>query len=375
MKKKKILYLVNHLAYFASHRIDLAISAKKFFDIKILCGSYGSKNMEDKGIKVVNKEKIFFKRFKILPGSFNIIKEFNEIKKIFFLIKKIKPDIIHTISPKFNLIGGLISILVLDSKLVMSLSGFGYIYNYNIILKNIYIFLLKLIIHKKKPFIIVHNKNTKKFIHERFDIPNKKIIITFGSGVNLKKFKQQSYSFALKKILFPARVLKDKGIVELLNVAKIFQKRFKDWSFIIAGTLDYKSPNNAKNFIKNFKYKKNVKFLGHVNNIKKYYKTSSIICLPSYHEGMPKSLLEAFAVGRAVVATSIPGCTDIIKNNVNGFLCKPKNAESLFLSLQKLVLNKNLMIKFGKNNSKKAKIYFSDKNVIKKIIKCYFSSL
>ncbi len=371
MKKKKIIYLVNHLAFFSSHREKLALSAQREYDVKIFCGTAASKEMEKIAIKKLKKLNLKFYRFKISSSKINLLSEISGILNLIHRIKKTEPDIIHTISPKFNFIGGIISLLLPKSKLTISISGFGHIYYSNFFYKFLYDFFLKVILFLKKPLVIVHNVEAKEKLKNYYNFNKKKIILTHGSGVDLKKYRFSNYKNAKKIILFPARVLFEKGIIELLEASKILNKNFPKWNYWIAGSLNYNSPDNAreKSFLfKNLNY---VKFLGHVNNMKKIIGQSSIVCLPSYHEGMPKSLLEAFSVGRAVVTTNIPGCRDIVKNNVNGLLCNLKDHVDLSLKLKKLMVNKKLLIKIGKNNRKIAIKKFDEKIVIKKIIQGY----
>ena len=112
----------------------------------------------------------------------------------------------------------------------------------------------------------------------------------------------------------------------------------------------YKKPNCAYKK----KNKKNIMFLGFKKEIYKLFNQSSIVCLPSYREGFPKSLIEASASGCAIVTTDVVGCRDAIIDNFNGFLCEPKNVKSLVAKLEILIKNKKIREKFCKNSRKLA---------------------
>ena len=152
---------------------------------------------------------------------------------------------------------------------------------------------------------------------------------------------------------------------------KILNKKYPNWKFHIAGTLNYKK--NQEYFIKKNNLK-NIKFYGHYEKIYKLFNESSIVCLPSYREGFPKSLIEASASGCAIVTSNVPGCRDVIKNNYNGYLCLPKNIDSLYSKLDKLINNKKIREIFFKNSRKLAEKKFDQKIFIKKNLYNYETS-
>ena len=194
-----------------------------------------------------------------------------------------------------------------------------------------------------------------------------------GAGADLKKFYFNTKN-KKKIILFPARVLLEKGIVEFINASKKLTKKYPLWKFLIAGTLNYKKGEEEKIFTNVRlieKEYKNIIFLGYVKNIKKLFNKASIVCLPSYREGFPKALIEACASGCAIVATDVPGCRDAIINNYNGLLCKVKNHLDTFTKIEKLILNEKKRKIFSKNSRKLAEKKYSINTYIKKNLDFY----
>ena len=153
-----------------------------------------------------------------------------------------------------------------------------------------------------------------------------------------------------------------------MNSANILSKNFPNWKFYVAGTLNYKK--NQKIFINKIN-KKNIKFYGHYKKIHELFNQSAIVCLPSYREGFPKSLIEASASGCAIVTTDVPGCRDAIKNNFNGYLCEPKNEISLSNKLKILMTNKKIRKKFSSNSRILAEKKFDLNIFIKKNLEIY----
>lgn len=365
-KKIKIVYFCNNLGYFFSHRENLI---KKLVNLSyepiLIHGNAGSKTIDNQYKKKIRLYNI--KTYKI-PMYSDLKKSILEIKCLFFIykiIKIIKPDIIHTISPKANLYGGLISIFFPKSKLIMSVSGLGTIFSGNYKFLNfLFILLNKIIFLKKKVNIIFHNSHDLQFYKRKFNLNKKKLFQTYGSGVDLQKFYNKSFS-KKKNILFCGRILKTKGVLDFIEASKILKNDLKEWRFLIAGPLDYKNPDSIdKKFLKIKTKFSNVQFIGYHENVKNLYKNCQIYCLPSYSEGLSKTLLEAASMGLPVVASDIPGNIEVVIDNKTGLIFKTGNANDLAKQIKILALNKKIRLDFGKNNRKLALKQFSIKKIL-----------
>lgn len=370
---KSILFLCNHAAFFVSHRLPIAISCKKEnFKVKLLVGKPASDSMEKNAIKQLKKNKIDFDVLKYKSFTYNLFYELIGIFQIFYQLFKFKPDIIHLISPKCVLYGGILAKILNIKCVVISISGVGSIMNINLIIfKKIYFFLLNIVFMNKNKKVIFHNKHDLLLFKKLFKLKSSEVILTYGSGIEINNKISKKRKQSKKIILFPSRVLLDKGIREFLHASKKIKKQFKDWSFVVAGSLDYKSPMSLSQEVVDDSKSFGVKFLGFRKDILDVLNNSTIVCLPSYREGMPKVLLEASILGKPIVTTEIPGCKDIVNLCKNGILVKPRNNYSLFLGLQKMILNKTLRMKYQRNSKKIAKKYFNIKTVINIHLECY----
>ena len=232
-------------------------------------------------------------------------------------------------------------------------------------------------INFKKCIVIVQNKNDYYYFKNKLNIQKEKIKIIRGSGVDINKFTNYKKN-KNKIILFPARLLLNKGIIEFIEAAKIIRKKFKDWFFVICGASDYTSPELiSKTLIKNAVMNKHIKYIGYVpqDKMPTLLSKSSIVCLPSYREGMPMVLQEAAASGLPIVTTNVVGCRESIINNKTGFLVEPKNVDDLVEKLTLLIKSKFLRKKFGNEGTKFAIKNFNEKKIIKQNIKLYKSLL
>lgn len=365
-KKKKIVYFCNNLGYFFSHRENIVKKLINLsYDLILIYGNAGSQTIDNQYKKKIKEYNI--KTYKI-PMYSDLKKSIAEIKCLFLIykiIKKIKPDIVHTISPKANLYGGLISIFFPNSKLIMSVSGLGTIFSGNYkFLSIIFILLNKVIFFKKKLNIIFHNSQDLKFYKKKFNLNKKKLFQTYGSGVDLHKFFNK-ISPQKKNILFCGRILKTKGVLDFIEASKILKNDLKEWRFLIAGPTDYQNPDSIDiKFLKTKTEFNNIKYVGYHENIKDLYKNCQIYCLPSYSEGLSKTLLEAASMGLPVVVSDIPGNTEAVINNKTGLIFKTGDAKDLAKKIKILASSKKIRQDFGKNNRKLALKQFSIKKII-----------
>lgn len=374
---KKIFFICNHASFFVSHRLKIASEASKILKVK-LCLGQAADHQENNALNILKKKKINYKKFYFKSSSFNLFAELIGFFHLFFYILIYRPSCTHLISPKAILYGGIISRLLNIHSVVISISGIGSIMNSKYIyFRKMYFFFLKYILSLNNKKIIFHNKTDLEFFKNKFKLKDSECILTFGSGVDFNKVKVIKNSYKENKLItFPARALIDKGIIEYIKCAKILKKKYPDWKFQIVGSLNYQSPMLINKKII-YKYYKNntIKILNYKKNILNILKKSTIICLPTYREGMPKVLLEASLLGKPIVTTDIPGCREIIKLFKNGILVKKKNISSLKKGLEKLMTNKILLNKFKKNINFSNFESLNEDYVVKKNINCYLELL
>jgi glycosyltransferase involved in cell wall biosynthesis len=375
MHSKKIAYVINHLSFFYSHILPHAIVAKKNgFIIKVFCGNPVSINSEKFARKQMKKNKINFVNCNFDSTSLNPIKDIFAFFKILTELRKYQPDIVHITTPKAQILGGVCSRILKIKAIVIFISGMGYLFSNDLnflekIYKKLFYFIQSLVFKHKKLKIIVENKYDYRYFINCFSLKKNQISIIKGSGVDLSKFKKVNIT-QNRIILLPARVVKEKGIIEFIKASKLLQKY--PYDFVVAGSLDYeKSSGLKKEELEKLNIDKIVKFIGYQKNIYSILKKTAIVCLPSYREGLPKSLCEAAACGIPIVATKTVGCTEVVKSKLNGELCKVKDYLSLAKKIKKLILKPKLRISYGKYSINFVKKNFDIKLISIKIIEIY----
>lgn len=372
---KKILYFVSEDWYFCSHRLPIARAAKKSgFEVVVVTNV-------DKYKKIIKNEGFRLIPIKLNRRGKNPLKELSIILKLIKILKNEKPDIIHNVALKPIIYGSIAALFSAKSYVVNAFAGMGYIFTGNDLrhtaLKKFFLAFYKLAFLRDKTFGLFQNSEDQNFLFENNIISAEKSFLIKGSGVNLQKFsfkKEPEDNFI--KLVMASRMLWDKGVGELVEASKILNKKNIKFKTILVGLPDLHNPESIDEEILNVwdKYSY-IEYLGFRNDVSDIISKSNIVALPSYREGLPKFLLEGAACSRAIVTTDVPGCRDVVSNNVNGFLVQPKNVAQLADALEQLINDKKLRQKFGKAGRKIVENKFSEEIVIEKTMNLYESLL
>ena len=294
----------------------------------------------------------------ISRNSKNIIYELKTIIDFYKLIRKIKPDIIMTYTIKPNLYLGLIN-LFFKIKIISTVTGLGSSFLKKNILTKFLLLIYK--ISFKNSYVVFQNRYDRNLFLQKKIVLKQKSQVIKGSGIKInilkykKKIQNKNTSF-----LFCSRLLKDKGFIEFIEASKkILSEYKKRVKIYIVNYFDDKNISKI-NKIGDLILDKNIFILKKTTNLSKYFKKVDCVVLPSYREGLPKTLAEAASFKKILIATDVPGCNSVVKNNYNGFLCKVKSKESLYQCMKKVInLNYNDRIKF-QNNSRKISLEFDE---------------
>jgi len=319
-----------------------------------------NKNLKKLGCRIVN--------VKFNNRGINIFKDIETFFNCYLIIRKIKPDYILNFNLKPIVLGNLVS-RFLKVRTISTITGLGSMYLKSKLFKNLLIFVYKFVFTKKNIACFHNNFDQKIFLKNKV-IDKKSSFITPGSGVDLKKFKFLKPKINIKtRFLFIGRLIWDKGIREYLYAANYFLKKYNyNCEFHIIGEFseNHKDGIISYNYLSRFP----IKYHGFKKDVRTLIKKSDCIVLPSYREGSAKSLIESAAIGKPLIATNVPGCNNIVFNNINGYLCKKKNVDNLIKVLKKFIkLNRNHKKNMSIQSRKIAEEKFDEKIVISAYLK------
>jgi glycosyltransferase involved in cell wall biosynthesis len=377
--KAKILYVVNHAAFFVSHRLPIAMAARdQGFSIDLITGQAGSPSMEVLAAEKLKVANLHHQRISFTSGGLNPIAELMGLIQLIEQVNKIQPEIIHCISPKGIIYGGLAARFSKTKNLVLAISGMGFAFTqgkspsrFRSLLSKISTLTFAFILRHPNVRVIVQNDDDRRIVIN-MGLDSNKIILIPGSGVELEKLVNLEIEAKAPIVLLPARMLWDKGVGEFIEAAKQLKSVMPKWRFILAGAADYQNPTNIPiGLLDELNAKQIIEWVGHVDDMIPYLSEASIVCLPSYREGMPKCLLEGAAAGCAIVTTDTVGCREAILPEVSGLLVPVRDSDALKNALYLLMNNRDLRESYGRSGRKLAIDKFGLDAVIKSTLSIY----
>lgn len=370
---KKLFIVVNQDWFFLSHRLPIGVAAKDAgYDVTIVCGDTGvSDKIREAGLKTIN-----------LPISKSGTNIKYELKTFFFLYKlfrREKPDIVHLVGLKTMLWGSLACRLAGVKAMVSAVCGLGVLFDeahaHSFMTRSIMKVLR--ITHKKKQLAVIFQNNDDKAVFLNAKImKEEQCAFTNGSGINLQNYDYTPEpTDGLVKIIFTARMVEDKGTLVLIDAAKKLEKEYRGKvQFLLCGGLDNNPNGITKEVLESRCDGDYIQWLGYRKDVLELLKQSHIMAFPSwYREGLPKSVIEAEAIGRPVVTTDSVGCRDTVIDGENGFMVPIKDSDALAAALKKLIDNPEMRQTMGKNAREFAVSKFDINDVVKVHLDVYES--
>jgi len=329
-----------------------------------------------------HKERIKNEGFKLIPiglerRSKNIFKEVLSIFEIVKIYRREKPDIVHHVAVKPVLYGSWAGRIAGISGVVNALAGLGFIFVAQgwkaSVLRRLMVFAYRSAFLARNTIGIFQNpEDLKLFIDARI-VKSEKAVLIRGSGVDPSRFIPLPEPEGVPVIVLASRMLWDKGVGEFVDAARQLRKDGENFRAVLVGSPDPENPASIpEETLRRWHTEGIVKWWGYRDDMPEVLSETHIVALPTtYGEGVPKVLIEAASCGRAIVATDVPGCREIVRNNENGFLVPPKDLKSLTASLKILIKDPNLRAKMGARGREIVEAEFSEKIVVKQTMEVY----
>jgi len=368
----RLLYVITEDWFFTSHFIDRAIAAKeRGFEVFVATRDGDAAiAIRSQGITVLP---IDFSR-----RGMNPVRELMTILKLRSLISDVEPDIVHNIALKPVVLGTIAAILARTTFIVNAPVGMGYIFSSQdrraTLFRPIFKRLIKLVLNPRRSRVIIENHDDYAALVKSGMVQKQDLVLIKGAGVDIVKFHPTSEPAGTAVISLVARMLKDKGVFEFVEAARILKASGVEANFNLVGGIDKGNPSTlTTSELESWSREGIVNWLGQRDDIARVLSESHIVCLPSYREGLPKSLIEALAAGRPVVTTDVPGCREVVRHQENGLLVEPRNATALAEALRTLIANKELRQQYGATGRVRAENEFSNELITSQTFAVYES--
>ena len=369
---RHLVYVITEDWFFKSHFFDRAIAAVRAgYKVTVITRCRDSaREFEKYGLLTENIE--FSRR-----GS-NPITELTTIFKLRSTLKRIKPDIVHNIALKPVVLGSLAAQFAGIRNIVNAPVGMGYVFTSQEskarVLRPIVKVLIRYVLGNENRRVIIENHDDFENLVSGGFARRDSIALIKGAGVDVQKFSQRPEPNEPVKVIMVSRLLRDKGVYEFIGAAKIVRLKNNNVQFLLVGDTDDGNPTSMNSEeIADLANSRDVTWLGARTDIAELLAESHIACLPSYREGLPKSLIEAASVGRPIVTTDTPGCREVVTHMVNGLLVQPRDARALALAIEKLVEDPNLRKLMGEESRRKAETEYANEIIINQTHRVYDS--
>jgi glycosyltransferase involved in cell wall biosynthesis len=369
-RRPTILYLVTEDWYFWSHRLALA-RASQAAGYRVIVAT----RVRDHGARIEEEG------FELAPlpwrrrgdGPFG---HFWAVLSIVRLYKRLRPDLVHHVAIKSVIFGGLAAWIAGLPAQVNAVAGLGYAFMRTSLKARLVGLPIRLafgiLVDRPGSVVIVQNADDATALTRRTGIRRERLALIPGSGVDTVRFQPAPEPAGPVVVAMVSRMLKDKGVLEFAEAARLLSATHPEIRFRLVGPLDPDNPTRLKEeAVRAFEQYGNLAWDGPTENVDAIWRDCHIAVLPSYREGLPKSLLEAAAAGRPIVATDVPGCRDIARDGENAILVPARAAADLAQAIAKLAADPALRRRLGTAGRALVEAKFGERHIIEATLAVY----
>lgn len=368
----RLLYVVNIPRFFVSHRLPLALAARDAgYEVHV-----ATSDADPASIAQIHAAGLPFHPLPLSQHGTSLLTEVRTLRALLHLYRTLKPDIVHQVSIKPVIYGGLAARLAGVPAVVSAMSGLGYVFIDTSlkakILRGLASPAFKLALAGKNTRMIFQNPDDLNRFVAMGLIPRSQTVLIRGSGVDISQFSPQPEAGGQPVVLFAGRLMWQKGIGTFVEAARRLRGQAR---FAIAGYAEATSPGAVSpEQLDAWQQEGVVELWGRRADMPQVFAQSHIVCLPStYGEGVPKVLIEASACARPIVTTDTPGCREIVRHGENGLLVPPDQPDLTVAAVQSLLHDAALRQTMGAQGRRLVEAEFALEQVIEATFALYRS--
>jgi glycosyltransferase involved in cell wall biosynthesis len=367
----RLLMVVNVPWFFVMHRLPIALMARaRGVDVHIACG-------EGEGAEDIEAAGLPFHRLPLTRTPLAPVRDAKSIAALVRLYRRLRPDVVHHVTLKPVIFGSIAARIAGVPGVVNAFAGLGYTFSgvsagarmRRWSVERLIAWSLKLPRQK----IVFENSDDRQLLTSAGAIPSADSLVIAGVGIDTEEYSATPQPAPPVQILLASRMLREKGVQYFVEAARRLKNRGISARFLLVGTPDPFNPGSiTEQELRDWSRDGVVEWLGFRRDMPQVIRDSHVVCLPTYYrEGVPRILMEGAASGRALVTTDMPGCRDIVKDGVNGFVLPPHDVTSLEHALEKLIVDAPLRARFGAAGRKIAEEQFALPRVLEQFWSVY----
>jgi glycosyltransferase involved in cell wall biosynthesis len=359
-----LLFVDNDLGTFLWHRLALARAARDI-GFQVHVATPASPEMIS-----LARDGFVFHPVPITRCGINPFREVLTVVALHRLYRRLKPDLVHHLRLKPVLYGTLAARLAGRPAVANSLTGLGYVFaargRMAAAIRRIAQLGLRVALRHQNSTVIFENPDDRRTFVDSELVSERRTTVVAGSGVDVDFFQETPFASGTPLVILASRMLWDKGVGEFVEAARLIAARGVRARFALVGDTDAGNPSAvSREQLQKWHDEGVVEWWGWRRDIQTVLGQSHVVCLPSsYGEGIPRILIEAASCGRPLVATDAPGCREIVRDGLNGFLVPVKDAEFLANALHKLLIDRDLRSRMGANGRELVLSGYSLKQVL-----------
>jgi glycosyltransferase involved in cell wall biosynthesis len=366
----RLLYNVNIPRFFVSHRLRLALEAQKAgYEVHVT-----TSDQDTEQIAQILAAGLAYHPLPLRQHGTSPLDEARTLRAMVRLYRTLKPDIVHQVSIKPVLYGGIASQLAGVRARVSAMSGLGYVFIDDRLkargVRALAVPFFKMVLAPQNVRVIFQNPEDLERFVAMGAVTREKARLIRGSGVDVTQFVPRAEAAGPPTVLFAGRLMWRKGIGDFAEMARRLRHRAR---FVVAGYVEATSPDAvSRGQLDDWQREGILEWLGKRDDMPEVLAAAHVVCLPStYGEGVPKILIEAAACGRAIVATDAAGCREIVRHDVNGLLIPPGDTGALVGAVTRLLDDAELRQAFGRRGRDIAVTGFSLDRVVRETLAVY----
>jgi glycosyltransferase involved in cell wall biosynthesis len=372
---KRLLFVVNADWFFLSHRLPLALAAKKAgYEVHVAVG------ITDR-MKELKSHGLIVHELVLDRGNSHLVGEFKSLITLVRIFRRVTPDIVHLVTIKPVLYGGIAAKWTHVPVVIAAISGLGYVFVAHgvkaAIRRRVVGLLYRIATSHKRLTVIFQNPTDQADLIRLVGLDEKKTVMIKGSGVDLQAYHIAPIPEGVPCVVMACRLIADKGVWQFVDAARLLKERRVVARFCLVGSIDPDNPTSLSDTDLRYLAQEGlIELWGYRSDMVSVMQQATIVALPSFYgEGLPKVLIEAAACGRPIVTTDMPGCREAVVDGVTGLLVPSRNSVALADAIDKLLSDRQRCIAMGKAGRHKAEAEFDLTVVVSKHLRLYESTL
>lgn len=376
-RRRRLLFVVNEAYFLLSHRSEILQAAADEFEIHVAAPAdhvWAPKHFD---VSALTARGVQFHPIRLSRRGQNPWRELTTLWDLFRLFRGLEPDLVHLLTIKPNLYGGLVARFLGIPAVVFAVTGMGQIYVgrslFARVRRKATDMVLRLVMAHGNAAVVVQNTADRDQLVQRKIVLADRILVMPGAGVDLEKFREQPELPGTPLVILPGRLIWEKGVGEFAQAALQLKQEGIAARFALVGDTQPSNPRSVPAAqLEAWQAAGVVEWWGRRDDMDNVMAACHVVCLPSsYGEGVPKVILEAAAAGRPVVATDIGGCREVILENETGLLVPAGSATDLANALKKLVADPASRQAMGRRARRHAEGFFDVRQVVAKTLMLY----